>query len=370
MGLKHFSSIGGRTRMVQCPSCAVRTLTEVAKMGKCGAVSSTTTTPTPLVDALKIGKCRATSFGAVSPSPLADVPKIGKHAATSSGTASPTPSTLGNVSKMGKYSVTSSGTSSPAPSILEWDKATVGSVARRTLVRTPEEGSAAAVKVSAHPSQPVVRQTPALHELPRFQPPDFEDANGMLPLPDSPGSEHSVQESAEILRPGTFVEYKSRSSELWILARVESFNESTRTYCLDVQPHAHADRVRPRGGGKSLTHELPQPTFSVRKFDSRSQLPSKADRTSCKSPAALSGKLSHESCVVQDTWETPRAETRQQLLSETHTLKEKVTQMESELSKLQEQAAKETALKDRYFAELCILQEKLRVSDPMPSGDL
>lgn len=332
-------------------------------MGKCSAVSSTTTSPTPLVDALKIGKCRATSFGAVSPSPLADVPKIEKHGgATSSGTASPTPSTLGNVSKMGKYSVTSSGTSSPAPSILEWDKATVGSVARRTLVhlRTPEEGSAVAVKVSAQPVQPVVRQTPALHELPRFQPPDFEDANGMLPLPDSPGSERSVQESAEILRPGTFVEYKSRSSELWILARVESFNESTRTYCLDVQPYAHADRVRPRGGGKSLTHELPpQPTFSVRKFDSRSPLPSKIDRTSCKSPF-----------VVQDTWETPCAETRQQILLETHTLKEKVTQMESEVSKLQEQAAQETALKDRYFAELCFLQQKLRVSDPMPSGDL
>merc|ERR1719345_607694 len=45
---------------------------------------------------------------------------------------------------------------------------------------------------------------------------------------------------------GSFVEYKSRSSGNWILAKVEAYEESSNHYRLDVQPHAHPDRVRAR----------------------------------------------------------------------------------------------------------------------------
>merc|ERR1712137_1422315 len=137
-----------------------------------------------------------------------------------------------------------------------------------------------------------------------FRPPVFEDAEGLLPLPDSPEStprtqdedaaqlqeenlqmydngvptshhqhqhfgrhtepepEQPAAEPPGVYAVGTFVEYKSRSSGLWILARVEGFNQSTQTYCLDVQPHAPVDSVRPRGAGWSSLEEVQEPGFS------------------------------------------------------------------------------------------------------------
>lgn len=70
---------------------------------------------------------------------------------------------------------------------------------------------------------------------------------------------------------GSFVEYKSRSSGKYILARVEGFDESSGYYRLDVQPHADPSRVRARDssrggdGGRSgpQQHQPPAPPVLV-----------------------------------------------------------------------------------------------------------
>lgn len=148
------------------------------------------------------------------------------------------------------------------------------------------------------------KMQPQLQHLPRFQPPSFEDANGILPCPDSPGSTDDEEghprkqeltftdgndgnsqqvlhvesnlswdgdcsrpvevpvvlpvalEKPPIFPPGSFVEYKSRSSGAWILAKVEDWNESSQTYRLDVQPHAQVDRVRARTSGDRPLRDL------------------------------------------------------------------------------------------------------------------
>ncbi|CAE7373908.1 SULTR2, partial [Symbiodinium necroappetens] len=103
---------------------------------------------------------------------------------------------------------------------------------------------------------------PQLQNLPRFQPPDFEGEDGQLPRPDSPCSTpresgHSDQlEDCGPFSPDTFVEYRSRSSGQWILAKVENFNADTQTYRLDVQPYAPADRVRARRRGLPKRQQL------------------------------------------------------------------------------------------------------------------
>lgn len=71
-------------------------------------------------------------------------------------------------------------------------------------------------------------------------------------------SEVVEKEKPTAFAVGSFVEYKSRSSGLWILAKVESFDEANNSYRLDVQPHAHADRVRartPHSGSGATDHE-------------------------------------------------------------------------------------------------------------------
>lgn len=45
---------------------------------------------------------------------------------------------------------------------------------------------------------------------------------------------------------GTAVEYESTSTGLWLPAVVISFNESSKTYNLDIHEHAAPDRIRPR----------------------------------------------------------------------------------------------------------------------------
>jgi len=57
---------------------------------------------------------------------------------------------------------------------------------------------------------------------------------------------HSSRQHHQQHAIGSFVEYRSRSSGAWLLARVEGYDEKTQTYRLDVQPHAAAERVRPR----------------------------------------------------------------------------------------------------------------------------
>lgn len=174
------------------------------------------------------------------------------------------------------------------------------------------------VQQQQQPAAPSKMQ-PQLQNLPRFQPPSFENANGLLPCPDSPGStprgdeeteedsrdnaygisdhggslhgkvpievenipeavvpsRQSVEPSAqepEVMEQkkekehesrspfpiGAFVEYKSRSSGHWITAKVEAYDENSKIYKLDVQPHAHHDRVRarqPAGAGGDSRRE-------------------------------------------------------------------------------------------------------------------
>jgi len=62
---------------------------------------------------------------------------------------------------------------------------------------------------------------------------------------------------------GSFVEYRSRSSGAWLLARVEGYDEKSQTYRLDVQPHAAAERVRPRQTALDQGTEAHPPTRSV-----------------------------------------------------------------------------------------------------------
>lgn len=87
------------------------------------------------------------------------------------------------------------------------------------------------------------------HDLPDFTPPSFEQPDGALPCPESPGStprgEEEQSTGGAILPDGTEVEYRSRTADRWIRARIEGYNSSTGEYRLDVQPHARPDRIRP-----------------------------------------------------------------------------------------------------------------------------
>lgn len=163
-------------------------------------------------------------------------------------------------------------------------------VASSRLVARVPHAPATAVPVASVPT-PAIAQTnrqkqPQLQHLPRFQPPVFEGADGLLPCPDSPGSSRAEEEDeqqefeeapskeegtettpvatrgkqedagleeekAAPFAVGSYVEYKSRSSGLWILAKVEAYDASSKFYRLDVQPHAHQDRVRHRTQARS-----------------------------------------------------------------------------------------------------------------------
>lgn len=91
-------------------------------------------------------------------------------------------------------------------------------------------------------SQPVTQPVPAPAQAVQQRPAE-EEASRAAQLDPRTGR----------FLPGTFVEYKSRTSGQWILAKVDSFDEKSNTYRLDVQPHAHPDRVRARQGNNSAT---------------------------------------------------------------------------------------------------------------------
>lgn len=42
------------------------------------------------------------------------------------------------------------------------------------------------------------------------------------------------------------MEYKSRSTGTWILAKVQGYDQRTGAYKLDVQPNAKPERIRPK----------------------------------------------------------------------------------------------------------------------------
>jgi len=311
------------------------------------------------------------------------------------------------------------------------------------------------------------KMQPQLQHLPRFQPPCFEDYNGNLPCPDSPGStprdddeepqaDSSVREelpppprrehvpgegrsrskrSTEsyaareadsgrtseashavpsilasldrpaIFAPGSFVEYKSRSSGAWILAKVEDWNESSQTYRLDVQPHAHVDRVRPRNSEHhhdAFPHERERDVRNERDGAGgrerhgrhREQREHAADHGRERD----SGHDRHEATPFQNGYSHHRAvdnvlqppistlaDLRAEeghcansmlrdveyfqdqavnaytgrLFTEIESLKQQVMQLQSENEMLQERVKHEAAQKDCYFSELCACHEQL-----------
>lgn len=190
--------------------------------------------------------------------------------------------------------------------------------------------------------------------------------------------------------PGSFVEYKSRSSGLWILAKVEGYDESSQTYRLDVQPHAQAERVRPRGGGAA-----PNPSAEPSSEPDRPSR-SRDDREMQKQPTNHHGHVPVETGLLSNPSAsgskdhkhgnpaTPQAEhkdlgkrsssehvvdaadfgeadvsaSRWQL--ETESLRKQVARLQSENEGLHERLMHESALKDHYFSELCLFREQMQ----------
>lgn len=164
---------------------------------------------------------------------------------------------------------------------------------------------------------------PQLQNLPRFQPPDFEGKDGQLPLPDSPCStpreaSEAVSDAPEDMGPFppmSFVEYKSRSSNQWILAKVESYNADTQSYRLDVQPYAPAERVRARRGAKRMGAQV-------------------------------------EDVEVTPVQQASQPVENSKAQEEVELLRRRVAELEEENRRLHAQVAQEIELKERYRQEL------------------
>jgi len=207
-----------------------------------------------------------------------------------------------------------------------------------------------ATPVAHAPPPAAAKGQPAqLWNLPRFQPPAFEGANGALPCPDSPGStprdaddDECQVTAAPATDPstigktvvgdyviGSLVEYKSRSSGLWILARVEGFDDKLQTYRLDVQPNAKPERIRPRTDAGALQGSDEQV------HDSRG-------------PGGLQQSYSDVAEAVGTASPPPAP-----VDASTEALRREVAQ-------LQERLAYEIAMKERYYAELCACREQLQ----------
>jgi len=270
--------------------------------------------------------------------------------------------------------------------------------------------------VAAAPTPATAKIQPQLQHLPRFQPPSFEGANGALPCPDSPGStprEGSDERRTEVearqlhvpareddipppvstkvrrlpvsdstptqierhtmpFPAGAIVEYRSRSSGQWILARVEGFDEANQTYRLDVQPHAQMDRVRARSGGLSPAAELrleaqenagvahqrhteqvaqavPQPTMVVHPQQPQLTLP----QTTVATPHQLATR------VLEDKHPHDADASSSRAAFEIEFLRKQVTRLQTENDALQDRLIREVAVKDQYFSELCACHEQL-----------
>lgn len=241
--------------------------------------------------------------------------------------------------------------------------------------------------VAAAPTPAGSKIQPQLQHLPRFQPPSFEGANGALPCPDSPGStpregSEERKQAREALRQmtpvrdedpppvkpkrvpyasdvcerpvapfhvGSIVEYKSRSSGQWILARVEGFDEANQTYRLDVQPHAQPDRVRPRGGGASVEH--------LAEADDAGHGAAEVHSAARQPPTRIledSGSHRTEKQHCEAEANTSR------LILEVESLRKQVQRLQSENEALQERVIREAALKDQYLSELCACHDQLQ----------
>lgn len=190
----------------------------------------------------------------------------------------------------------------------------------------PQVAAVTAVLAAPTPS----KIQPQLQNLPRFQPPDFAGEDGQLPRPDSPCStpreaaQEALSDCPEEVGPFpamTFVEYKSRSSNQWILAKVESYNADTQSYRLDVQPYAPADRVRARRAAK-------------------------------RAGAQVEDEVPAVACRVETEKALPEFQPTKSSQEEVEMLKRRVAELEEENRRLHAQVAQETDLKERYRQEL------------------
>eukprot|EP00929_Paragymnodinium_shiwhaense_P024179 TRINITY_DN14968_c0_g1_i1.p2 TRINITY_DN14968_c0_g1~~TRINITY_DN14968_c0_g1_i1.p2 ORF type:complete len:340 (-),score=64.69 TRINITY_DN14968_c0_g1_i1:78-1097(-) len=234
---------------------------------------------------------------------------------------------------------------------------------------------------------------PQLQQLPKFQPPVFEGENGALPCPDSPGStprsgrkstggrlqEALVDEETGLFLPGSTVEYKSRSSGQWIPARVESYDEANRQYRLDVQPHAHPERVRPRGSisGSASSAAVASTSAGGATASNASNNAAIRDATeavigSVANPEAeetISATPARPSVADVNGSPSNGAEASkaaalanadpQALLAEVNALKMQVSLLQAENVQLREQVASEVALKERYYQDLRVCHDQL-----------
>jgi len=270
--------------------------------------------------------------------------------------------------------------------------------------------------VAAAPTPAGAKIQPQLQHLPRFQPPSFEGANGALPCPDSPGStprEGSDERRSEVeaglqqvpareddiplpvstkvkrqpvtdstpsqnerhtmpFAVGAIVEYRSRSSGQWILARVEGFDEANQTYRLDVQPHAQMDRVRARCSGISPAADLhpeaqehagvahqrhaeptaqaaPQPTMVVHLQQPHVNLP----QASAAAPHQLATR------PLEDKHPNDAEATSSRVALEVEFLRKQVARLQAENEALQDRLIREVTAKDQYLSELCACHDQL-----------
>lgn len=301
-----------------------------------------------------------------------------------------------------------------------------GRIAHHAQVAPPAAVAAAPTPAgSKAPKVQQQQQASQLQYLPRFRPPSFEGENGVLPTPESPGStprnsengegEFEIQTTpaadavVELLGPyaiGSIVEYRSRSSGQWILAKVEGFDEANQTYRLDVQPHANPERVRLRCGGNSaaavstavqastnnggaatpcaavtlgvpgtpaeamemhgevatismpVQATPPRPAVEVDLVSPYTDAKESQARRSCASVGTVNACQSAlESSPIAESADPSVA----QLLIEVEKLRSHVSRLQAENGQLREQVSLETNLKDRYYQECRMLQEQQRV---------
>lgn len=272
-------------------------------------------------------------------------------------------------------------------------------------------GVAVPAAVAAAPTPSHAKIQPQLERLPRFKPPSFEGLNGALPCPDSPGStprggecgskelaaasafdegvfatssaeafqaaetqiapprdeDHlPVSKLGQPFAKGSIVEYKSRTSGHWIVAKVEGFEESSGNYRLDVQPHAPAGRVRSRALVENMCKEADELALAQEKVTAgrsrehgsdaaaSSVQPSSAREVDWSRPQSASGDQQMGKSGESDL-------NASRLMAENEALRKQVARLQSENEALQERLVLEAAQKDRYFSELCVIHEQQRV---------
>mmetsp|Transcript_20006 Transcript_20006/g.46562 ORF Transcript_20006/g.46562 Transcript_20006/m.46562 type:complete len:423 (-) Transcript_20006:53-1321(-) len=190
--------------------------------------------------------------------------------------------------------------------------------------------------------------------------------------------QHHHQPGYEPHPVGSFVEYKSRSSGAWLLARVEGYDERTQTYRLDVQPHAAAERVRARQTTTDKADRLPEATPPARTVGSRrsgqeAALEANGSPTSPRKEARdLAGKrmsggqlaprTAEPALDVPPTADGDLASSRHvhELQRENERLRAQVSQLQAEKDELHEKCMQEIALKERYFNQLRMVHEQMQ----------